>query len=84
MSRGVRRRRLSRSLRDRGDSLHQPSIPGYPPAVDKGILINSLGHRKGGRLSRSIHGAEHGLYLDRDKNRPFIEPAIKKVIRNDH
>ena len=51
--------------------------------MDKGILINSLGHRKAGRLSRSIHGAAYGLYLDRDGKRPFIEPAIKKVIRHD-
>ena len=57
---------------------HYPSLPGNSPAIDFGNLINSLHYEKRGD-AREFRGAEYGLYLDQEGDRPFIEEGMKQV-----
>ena len=89
-------------LRTKSGKMHFPSLPGNPPAIDYGNLINSLHHEntvqggmgnphtigtpRGPQVSESealFYGAEYGLYLDQDKNRPFIEKGLMQM-RDNH
>lgn len=70
----------------------RPSLPGHPPAIDLGSLIDNVIVDKKRFMSiemglRDTKDAIHGLYLeDPDKTReaifrrPWFEPATKKVI----
>ena len=67
---------------DRGKGrVHIASIPGQPPRVDMGTLINSLKWRRVGSLMRRISdGVEYGIFLemgrDRVQPRPFVRPVF--------
>ena len=58
------------------------SLPGHPPAIDLSNLINSLHHEANGN-DREFRGADYGLYLDQEKDRPFIESGLEAVRDND-
>ena len=68
--------------RTKSGKQHFPSLPGYPPAIDFGNLINSLHYEAKGN-DREFYGAEYGLTLDQERNRPFIEKGIKAVQERD-
>ena len=59
---------------------HVPSLPGNPPAIDTGTLINSLRYELA-RNGIDFHGMEYALYLNDSAlaNRPFIEPGFELV-----
>jgi hypothetical protein len=63
------------------DRVHVASQPGYPPNKDSSTLANSLRWERSGTDARSIHGAEHGLYLEdsTELNRPFIGPGVREA-----
>ena len=57
---------------------HYHSLPGNPPAIDYGNLINSL-RSEANKDEVKFYGAHYGLILDQQKNRPFIEDGIRAV-----
>ncbi len=68
----------------RGGVTHVASLPGYPPNVDIGSLINSLHWEPTGTNERTImDGVEYGIYLeDGTENmlpRPFMKPAFDRA-----
>ena len=65
----------------RGGVTHIASQPGYPPNVDIGALINSLGWEPTGQFERTIYaGTEYALPLEEGTEdiqpRPFVAPAF--------
>lgn len=65
-----------------------PSQPGSPPAVQTGNLKNSIVARRVHENEwRVLVGAEYGIYLEYGapsqnlKPRPFMQPAIEKMVR---
>ena len=72
----------SQPVKRKGSGSHRPSLPGHPPAIDLGNLINSLHHETSGN-DREFRGADYGLYLDQEKDRPFIESGLEAVRDND-
>ncbi|MCY4247483.1 MAG: hypothetical protein OXE95_07915 [Chloroflexi bacterium] len=68
VSRGGNRRTVYRSL------------PGFPPSIDTGTLRDSLNMIFPDDNTVELRGAEYGLYLDRDKNRPWIGKASEQAM----
>ena len=64
---------------------HQASAPGEPPAVDTGILRNTIGTESLGGVIRIGSGQEYapileyGSGLARIAPRPFMRPALESV-----
>lgn len=56
------------------------SLPGYPPSIDTGTLRNSLNRVFPDDNTVELRGMEYGLYLDRDKDRPWISEASKQAM----
>lgn len=75
----------------RGGVTHVASQPGYPPNVDIGALINSIGWEPTGQFERTISdGVDYGLKLEDGTEdmqpRPFFAPAFydaQKRIESD-
>lgn len=65
----------------RGGVTHIASQPGYPPNVDIGNLINTLGWEPTGQLERTIYaGTDYAQALEEGTEdimpRPFFAPAF--------
>ena len=65
----------------RKEGLSGASKPGYPPAIQTGFLINSIGNFRKKGLERHFYGPEYALFLNDSAqlNRPFIEPGMANV-----
>ena len=68
----------------RGNRTHQASAPGEAPAVDTGLLINSIQTAEEGDLRAVLGvGAEYGIWLEfgtrRMAPRPFLGPAFEQA-----
>lgn len=71
-------------LYKRGKKMHQASAAGEAPAVDEGLLANSIEARRTGALSAEVSvGAEYAAALEfgtsKMEPRPFLYPAGQKV-----
>ena len=55
---------------------HYPSLPGHPPAREDGDLINSLRFELVDD-GADFFGADYGLDLDQNRNRPFIDAGLE-------
>jgi hypothetical protein len=67
----------------RGKSgFHQASAPGEPPATDTGFLVNSIQAELNGPgdIGTIEVGSSYGLILEEARDRPFMMPAIDKVL----
>jgi hypothetical protein len=74
-----------RSSRTGFKRFHQASAKGQAPAKDSFELYNSFKATMGGDLSVTFEMAGHAAFLDPliggSFNRPFIEPAFIKVLK---
>lgn len=70
----------------RGSVTHVASMPGYPPNIDLGNLINSLRQVPAGRLTRRLEdGTDYGIDLEDGTDwiepRPFFRPVFDDAQR---
>lgn len=69
----------------RGTVIHIASLPGYPPNVDTGKLMNAIAVRKPGESQRIIHtgDTEYAAWLEFGTSkmaaRPFMRPMAKRL-----
>lgn len=70
----------------RGGKVHHPSAPGFPPAIDRGDLVNSLVPEKtedGARIGSIITNPPYPEFLElgtiKMDERPWAEPALDKL-----
>jgi hypothetical protein len=75
-------------------TIHHPSLPGNPPAIDKGELISRILYDVKDKEMRVglVVGAKHGVYLEDPENtrpvgrRRWLKPAVdsnqKRIINN--
>ncbi len=62
----------------RGSKFHYPSLPGNPPAIDTGELVGSIQINAYKTVIEIGTTVRHGKELELQKNRPWLEPAIKR------
>ena len=68
----------------RGDNYHQASAPGQSPAIDTGVLVNSIQHEFPKSLLGVVYTNVHyGPILEygsiKMAERPFMRPAANKI-----
>lgn len=73
--------------RSKRGAAHQASAPGEAPAIDSGLLANSIQTAIVSPLLTQVRiGAEYATYLEfgtrRMSPRPYVQPAIDKVSRD--
>lgn len=73
----------------RGRKVHHPSAPGFPPAIDRGDLGNSLVPEKtkdGANIGSIITNPPYPEFLELSTSkmdeRPWAEPALDKLSGN--
>lgn len=76
--------KTGRSYRRGRFGIHVASAPGEAPAVDNGILTNSINSQMATPTEAIVSiNAEYAAYLEYGtrfmRRRPFVEPAIEKV-----
>ncbi len=63
-----------------GNVSHQASAPGQAPATDTGMLVNSIGVRRGDQAAIVVVAARYGRDLEfgtsRMAARPYLRPAL--------
>jgi hypothetical protein len=62
-----------------GYKLHRASAPGEAPAVDKGLLINSIQAKPDGLIARVFVGEPYGAILEYRRDRPVFEPTLERM-----
>ncbi len=72
------------TLYKRGNIIHQASAPGEPPAMDTGLLANSISTTAEGSLRYVVSASAHyAIYLEygtyKMAARPFMRPAFEQV-----
>jgi len=71
-------------LYKRGKRMHQASAPGEAPAIDTGLLVNSIATAQEGPLRYSVAAAaEYAIHLEYGTHkmaaRPFMRPAMERA-----
>jgi HK97 gp10 family phage protein len=68
----------------RGQKIHQASAPGEAPAIDTGLLVNSIQVTDYGRLGTMVYtNTEYAEVLELGGRhilpRPYMRPAVEKI-----
>jgi HK97 gp10 family phage protein len=68
----------------RGQKIHQASAPGEAPAIDTGLLVNSIQVTDYGRLGAMVYtNTEYADVLELGGRhilpRPYMRPAVEKI-----
>jgi len=71
-------------LYKRGKRMHQASAPGEAPAIDTGMLVNSISVTKEAPLRYAVTAAaEYAIHLEYGTHkmaaRPFMRPAMERA-----
>lgn len=68
-------------LYKRGRKFHRASAPGHPPAVDRGLLRNSIGMADTPTGVRVGTGVEYAPPLELEMDRRFMSVALSAITR---
>lgn len=73
----MRKQSKGRAYKKSKNITHIASLPGDAPNVDEGRLISSVrvDHSKGSKVAFVGTDLDYGMFLELEKNRPWLEPA---------
>jgi len=73
-----------KAYRKSNNVVHIASREGDAPNTDEGRLVGSITHvhSKGSKIAHVGTNVDYGAVLETEKNRPFLEPAKERQVKN--